>query len=465
MKFFLSKISKLFESGNFIILVGILSILPFLVISIFNNPSADDFCFNCQSRDLGFWEAQLSWYNGWTGRYFSTAILSIKPLISEPFLLYKLIPVILITALGASLYYLSSLLLVKLKKKDFFILTFFIMVLYLIKMPSISEGFYWLAGSITYQLANIISIMFLCFLIKLIETNEKKYLIFSILCTILIIGSNETSMLLIDFFIVVIFIFKYLQLKKIDYSILIILIFAIIFSLIVIISPGNTVRALSFPNNHLIIDSTFNSIIAAYSFSIKLLPIIIISSLIYFDYFNVKINISTSKIFTVNPILLFIIIFFIPLIGFFASFWSMGDPPQQRTINTIYFYFLLGIIYLTLVLFFKSKESKNSFMIFSKWFRYLILLIIISELASQNNIRNAYSNLISGSAYEYNLALKNRYEKIRNNKGNICYVPELVNKPITINFDDITSNPENWKNSCYASYFMVEKIIAMPNND
>lgn len=465
MKFFLSKISKLFESGNFIILVGILSILPFLVISIFNNPSADDFCFNCRSRDLGYWDAQLSWYNGWTGRYFSTAFLSIEQLISEPFLIYKLIPVVLITSLFASIYYLSSLLLINLKKKDFFILTFFIIVLYLIQMPSISEGFYWLAGSITYQLANIITILLLCFLVKLIETNEKKYLMFSILCTILIIGSNETSMILIDFLIGIIFLFKYHQLKKINHSILIILIFAFTFSLIVIMSPGNTIRALRFQNNHQIISAIFHSVLAAYFFSIKLLPIIIISSLIYFDYFNAKINVSTSKIFNVNPIFLFFIIFSIPLIGFFPSYWSMGGPPPQRTINIIYFSFLIGLIYWILVLFFKSKKSKNNFIVFSRSFKCLLFIMIFGELVSQNNIRNAYSNLISGSAYEYNLALKSRYEKIRNNKGNICIVPALINRPITIYFDDITSNPENWKNSCYASYFKVEKIITIPKND
>ena len=210
-----TKISKLFRSDNFIISIGILTILPFIVISFFNNPTADDFCYNCQSRDLGFWNAQLSWYNGWSGRYFSSAILSIKPLVSDSFLIYKLIPIILLISLFTSIYYLSSLLFVNLKKRDFFILTFFILTLYLIQIPSISQGFYWLAGSITYQLSNILAILLFCFLIKLIETNEIKYLIISIFFAFLVIGSNEASMLLISFLIGVIFILKSIQQKKI----------------------------------------------------------------------------------------------------------------------------------------------------------------------------------------------------------------------------------------------------------
>lgn len=86
----LKKISTLFKFDNFIIIIGVFSILPFVLISYFNNPNADDFCYNVMSRDLGFLQAQINWYQGWSGRYFSTAILSIQALVSNTFLLYKL---------------------------------------------------------------------------------------------------------------------------------------------------------------------------------------------------------------------------------------------------------------------------------------------------------------------------------------------------------------------------------------
>ena len=60
LKELLDIIAKLFKSDNFIINIVFLLILPLIIISFFNNPTADDFCYNFHSRDLGFWDAQLS---------------------------------------------------------------------------------------------------------------------------------------------------------------------------------------------------------------------------------------------------------------------------------------------------------------------------------------------------------------------------------------------------------------------
>jgi len=457
----LTKISNLFKSDNFIISIGILSILPFIIISFFNNPTADDFCYNCQSRDLGFWNAQLSWYNDWSGRYFSSAILSIKPLVSDSFLIYKLIPIILLISLLTSIYYLSSLLFVNLKKRDFFILTFFIFILYLIQMPSISQGLYWLAGSITYQLSNVLAILLFCFLIKLIETNEKKYLIISIFFAFLVIGSNETSMLLINFLIGTIFIFKFVQQKKINYSLLILLIFILIFSIIVIKSPGNTIRASSYPNKNQIFYAIYKSILAVKSYLGIWLPFIIVFTFIFFDYFGKTINIKTSKIFSINPIIVFLVIFSIPFIGFFTGYWSVGRTPPFRTINVIYFYFLIGFIYLTFVLFFRLKQNENNFITYSKWVKYSLFIMIFIQLGKENNIRVAYSDLLSGQAYNYDLELRNRYENIQKSKNDILYVPKLTYKPITIFCGDITNDSKDWRNQCYDSYYKPIKIITI----
>ncbi len=457
----LTRISKLFKSDNFIISVGILTILPFIIISFFNNPTADDFCYNCKSRDLGFWNAQLSWYNDWSGRYFSSAILSIKPLVSDSFLIYKLIPVLLLISLFISIYYLSSLLLVNLKKRDFFILTFFILVMYLIQMPSISQGLYWLAGSITYQLSNILAILLFCFLIKLIETNERKYLILSIIFAFFVIGSNEASMLLISFLIGVIFIFKSFQQKRINFSILILLIFVVIFSAIVIKSPGNAIRASYYPNKNQIFYAIYKSILAVKSYLGIWLPFIIVFTFLFFDYFNKKIEIRTSKIFNVNPIIVFLIVFSIPFIGFFTGYWSVGRTPPFRTINIIYFYFLIGLIYLIFVIFFKLKQNKNDFINYSKWVKYSLFIIIFIQLGQENNIRTAYSDLFSGKAYNYDLELKSRYKIIQNSSNDILYVPALTFKPTTIFCGDITNDSKDWRNQCYDSYYKPINIITI----
>lgn len=436
-----------------------MSILPFLVISFFTNPTADDFAYNSKSRDLGFWDAQLFWYHEWSGRYLATAILSVKPLVSDSFLIYKLIPVLLLISLFISLYYLSSLLLVNLKKRDFCIFTFFILAMYLIQMPSVSQGLYWLSGSVTYQLSNILAVLLFCFLIKLIETNERKYLALSIFFTFLVVGLNEASMLLITFLIGVVFIFKSIQQKKFNFSILILLIFAVVFAVIVIKSPGNVIRASTFSNKNQFFYATYKSILAGTSYLVVWLPFIIVFSFIFFDYFGKKTDIKISKIFNVNPIIVCLIVFIIPVIGFFTGYWSTGLNPPSRTINIIYFYFLMGLVYLTFVVFFKLKQKRNDFITYSLSVKYLLFIIIFIQLSQENNIRTAYSDLVSGKAYNYDMELKNRYKIIRNSSKDTILVPMLSFKPRTIYFGDITNDSYDWRNQVYDSYYKPKTII------
>ncbi len=458
-------LSKLFKNDNFIIFIGTLSILPFLLISIFNNPTADDFCYNCQSRDLGFWNAQISQYTNWTGRYFSSAILSIEPLVSGSFLIYKLIPIIILISLFVSIYHLISLLFTNLKKRDFYILTFLIMTMYLFQMPTISKGFYWLAGSITYQVSNILAIFLFCFLIKFIKTNKLLYLILSILFSVLAVGTNEVSMLFINIIVGVIFIFKSIQKKKIHYPILILLIFTFIFSLLVIKSPGNTIRADYYPNKEQFFYSIYKSILAVKSYLGIWLPFIILFTLLYFEYFNKNINTRASIFFNVNPVIVLILVLTIPFIGFFTGYWSVGRIPPFRTINIIYFYFLIGLIYLTFVMFYKLKKGQKNFIFYSKWVKYLLFLILIIQFGQKNNIRTAYSDLLNGKAYKYDLELKNRYKNIRNSTSDTLYVPMLVSNPETIFCGDITSDSKDWRNQCYDSYFKPKTIILKTNEN
>ncbi len=458
MQTIITKISKLLKSENFILFVGILTILPLIIISFFNNPTADDFCYNCKSRDLGFWNAQFSWYNDWTGRYISSAILSIKSLVSGSFLFYKLIPILLLISIFISIYYLCSLLFSNLKKKDFCLITFFVMIMYLFQMPKISEGLYWLAGSITYQVSNIFTILLFCLLIKFIQTNKLLYLILSILFSIITVGTNEVSMLLINIILGAVLIFKSIQKQKINYPILILLIFTFVFSIVVIKSPGNSIRADYYPNKEQLFYSIYKSILAVKSYIGIWIPFIILFTILFFDYFNKKNNAKALIFFDVNPIIILIVVLAIPFIGFFTGYWGVGRIPPLRTINTIYFYFLIGLVYLTFVLYFKLKKENRDFITYSKWVKYLLITIIIIQFGQKNNIRTAYSDLLKGKAYNYDLELKSRYKIIKNNSNDTLYVPILTSKPKTIFCGDITSDSKDWRNQCYANYWKFTAI-------
>lgn len=452
-------VRKVFTIQTLIFSVSIFSLLPLIIISFYNHPSSDDFCFHCKSRDFGFWNAQWDWYNQWSGRYFSSAILSIRLLVSGSFIVYKLIPITLLFSMGLAIYYLSKAVFSKFSNRDSFILAILCLTMYLIQMPSITQGFFWLSAAVTYQLANVLTVMFGFCLIKLLEGNQMRYLIASIVLSFAIIGSNEVSMIYINYLVGVVLIFRFVQHRTLNYSVLVLLLCSILFSLIVINAPGNMIRKEFYSGKYNLADAFIDTVKALKNYLSNWLPLIIALILIYYHYLGKRIGAFTSNLFRINPLLLFLIVFAFPFIGFFAVAWQLGSLPPWRTINVIYFHFMFGLIFLSFGMLYYFNDRNRAFKIFSRWIRYLVIITLFISLIRENNIRAAYLDLFSGSAYKYDSEMKKRYELIGNSASDVVYVPALSSFPSTIYSDDISDDPKDWRNMCYSSYYHLKTII------
>ena len=83
---FSSTYLSLFE--GLLMVFSILIIAPYFILTYFNNPSIDDFSFAIKTLDLGYWQAQVSAYTIWNGRYFSSFVLSAHPMVFESYLFF-----------------------------------------------------------------------------------------------------------------------------------------------------------------------------------------------------------------------------------------------------------------------------------------------------------------------------------------------------------------------------------------
>ncbi len=458
MKYLKLKLSNYLYSDTYLITFGIFTIVPFIIISLFNHPAADDFCFYNKCRDMGFWNSQTDYYIMWTGRYFSTFLLSVYPLSSKFFFIYKLVPIGLIISLVISLYHLMRLLFERLEKNGVYLLTFYVIIIYFFQMPTTSQGFYWLSGSLTYMLANILTILLFYYVIKMMRLAKIKHLLIAIFLSFTLIGLNETSMLIVTFLLGIILIYNSINVKKVNYLLLILVIFTVIFSIIVIVAPGNIGRGSHFPDRHKLIFSTVQSILEIQKYLSKWLPLTIVFTILLFDSLNKHTQASVNSIFDVKPIfalMLFVIILFI---SFFPGYWSMGICSPDRTINVVYFFYVLSFLYLILVIFYHLKRKNINFISISSGVKYLLICIVIINLYQKNNIRTAYADLINGNAYKYDSELRERYKFIGNTNHDTCIVPELKNKPYTIFVCDITFDASDWLNDSYNT-FWKKKIV------
>lgn len=463
-----SKIKKISLS-----LFLIITILPFLILSFFANPMADDLAYTNVVHKFGFLKAQAHWYNGWNGRFFSDGLLSVNPLVFDWMFGYKIIPAMLILLLFFSIFLLTNEFCDNsLPRVDRLMMTVVIIFLYFYKMPSIPEGLYWMAASITYLLPSILTIFLLVVIIKLNKENryinKLFFLIISACLCVAIVGSNEASMLILLILLLSILFINFLIHTQIKKDILLLLLITIIASFVVIFAPGNARRAAYFSAHDMgySILSSFTATIIHLrnwlSLPILLLTIMYIPvGYTLTNYFNTK---NTKNIFSVNPFISIFLSLILVYSGFFLGFWSLGDLLPTRTIDVLYLIFLLSYFFnLQVLIYYLCIKFK---LVFEKLPTYVVLMLFLLlvgwSLKGHNNIRIAYADLLKGRAYRYNEEIKKRLIAIEACESEICEVEGLKNKPASLFVVDITADEKDWLNQTFSTFY--KKTVRIKTN-
>jgi len=176
-------------------------VIPFFVISAYNNPSGDDFDWLQGIRQRGFIGQTEAYYNAWTGRYALTSFyLFLEPTVHNPnFLPYKLFPVFLIILLAIAVMLLLKSVFPKAGWCHTSLFGCLITAFYIATMPSPSQGLYWFSSSSNYFFASILAIFLftILFFLSRVQKMPAKIL-FSVLAIILIIfscGANEITLI------------------------------------------------------------------------------------------------------------------------------------------------------------------------------------------------------------------------------------------------------------------------------
>lgn len=454
------------QKNNLIFLVSlVILIVPYIYLSFFANPAADDFTYAHKGKALDFFSTLINEYLNWNGRYTSNVFVLINPITFNSFLLYKLIPVFIIV-----LTFLSYLLFVKTLFRHLFskinscIISLLLSLLFIYQMPIISEGVYWYTGAVTYQLGNIFSLVFISLLVQYVKKkflfeNNKIHLLILTLMLIFTIGFNEVLMLLLSFFILI-FLFVQIRNKLENRNLAIYLfILSLFFSLIVYIAPGNSIRESNFSNIHNFSHSTVYSIAQTGRFFviwISSVPLLLLSFLFFFLNKTLSKN---SKIFSVsfylNPFFSTLFLFVVIFVSIFPAYWSTGMLGQHRTLNVAYYFFIL-FWFINLNVWFNYFENRLSkIQSPNKKVNYIVVCIIIGFFAFTRNGYSSLTDIIYGKASSFNKQMNERYDVIKSSKDTIFF--KLINNPPKcLLIYDISDNPEHWLNRCYAVYFECE---------
>lgn len=157
----------------------------------------------------------------------------------------------------------------------------------------------------------------------------------------------------------------------------------------------------------------------------------------------------------------------LPIILQFPAWWAMGGWPPARTLDAIYFLFLVGwylsIGALTIRL---LQRDKMALLLQADRTPGAVILLLLSVLFSfavlQSNAFKGLKTDLFDLAEPYHEYMTQRYtliEAAQQNGLRNLVVPDYTGEyPRSLYFNDIMPDPEHWRNVCYADYFELESI-------
>lgn len=479
---------KLLKNEKVLSLISVLILLIILIPLIINaqyaNPVNDDFNYSTEVKKAydenhlvidaltaGI-KRTVEQYKNWQGTYFGTFIMTLNPYTFSSSL-YKLAPIILILLLLLSTFLLAYVInkyYIKTTIYQVIIITSYIVSAYLLFIPSTAQGIYWFNGAWYYTFSFILLQTYISLLIIRLKSNIKfkKYFMSFLLIfiSLAIAGENFSTSTFLLCFISLLTILLFIKHNSNKYFVLLLNILVLTGWLIVVLAPGNAIRASYINFNGNIFKAGLLALYGGMKYSFKWL---FTSYLIIFILiFNKKIInlIKNCKYSFKNIILVLISAFLLFSVQLFPTTYTFGGFGPSRLQNIIYFssiWFNLFIIIYISGYIIKNKQFK--FIISNRMKKIIIILILISSIVISLNLNSYYNysfyyitaNLINGKAENHNDEYIERINQIINSDEREIILNPLEYYPrglLVIDLSELNNN----SNSKFALYFNKDKI-------
>lgn len=472
----------------------ILLLLPMTVLSFYNVPSADDYTFGTAMyqwvQENGFHilgmircaiQNMVWYYFNWQGRYSESFIASFMP---DIFGLYWLSALVILFALISAVTYFVYIMVRYFAGKEKFwisvLLAVFACIAITQKIPSAVEGFYWFDGAQAYMLHHAFYIWMCAFCIQYFFLRERRFqiaciVIISILTILAAGGNNVTSFTSILTYVVFVAISLLIKKKR-----LLIFPFAIsiIGFMISFLSPGTVIRGGGSSNY----TSILGTIIKCFRWTLRQYILewtsadILIMLLVLTPFLSkIIINIIKQYKFKFRfPVLLVLgsICFLAAMSS--PAFYILGESGPLRMRNIIYVnYILLLILNYTYFLGWLAMSRKNINLLYRIADVYTMItpkygvLIILGSIfwLSIGTVENygtsfeAAKELVSGQAARYHQEYMERKKMYEDEILEEVEVEPYSVTPQLLFFDDITDDPQNWKNLGVSNFYGKKTVI------
>ncbi len=454
-----------------------LGVMPFVALSFYAHPQNDDFLFAVMALEKGWAHANAFWYLNWTGRFTSTAIMSMSPVVFRSVATYQWAAACVITVLWLSTWAaISAAAPVGTSRPRRFLLSTTLLAMFLNGMPDVGQGLYFMTGAVTYQAGGALLLLVWAFTLRGrgsgSSDRQRPLLVAAVaVATLLAAGTNEIVALLSVGVLAYRTLVVRLESSRLDRTLVLLLLVALSAASVALLSPGNQVRAASQERD--LAAALVGAVEAGASFGwqwISRTPLVPVAVLLLPSLAAG----APARRRTVHPavaVLAFVATYlacFVPPL--FGGGLRDGDevvmaPLEPRTLNLIFGFFVVGFLAVLRAVASWYGGGRGFSWPPAARVGFTAAAVALAVAPGNARLRTAWGDLLSGSAAEYDRGQSERYRAIASCPTAICAVPPVV-LPSSLSAGDNAIDPradgphiQSYKQISYAAYFGKMGIV------
>lgn len=440
--------------------LGLLFLAPFLILTLYNHPSADDFPLTHTARDWGTYTSVVGYYKCWSSRYTSIFLMSINPLVFDSLNGYKLCTPLIFGIIVFSIRFFLNQAIAFTSKLQSWIASMVYVLVLIGTAPSLVEGFYYMGGAFFYQSGNAIMVLIAGSLLlhppkeKWLPLEWKSSFWLGVQATLVFLlgGCNEMTMMFGMAMIGMCWLYSIIQTRKIHAGWTILFFSSAFATWLVLSSPATFFRMQA--SGGFVRSKTDALIAATTQVGTSLSEWLTIPAFVFLMWtiFSLPVTKKIPQISKIYARMFSAISVFLFLFCFVPSFLGEGFL-QGRTANGLQFIFLF--LFVLNVVFWKRTSVENISGEERKFYLRpeFSLLVCVVFLFFSPNFLLAFDDLKTGEAKEYSDQRDARIIRMQTTQGDSVWIPAVTHKPKSIFYGDIGDYPNPWYDNHFAGLF------------
>ena len=444
-------------------------------------PCADDFNYGTQVHrsfvETGSVAAALSaafktvagFYTGWQGTFSACFMMAVQPAVFGE-QLYFLTPVIMLSSLLAGLFCFCCVVLPEVfgvKKHIAALCAACVGILCTQLVPSPVQGFFWYNGAVYYTFFYGLFLMSIALAVLVVKKGGLVRT--ALLCALAaFIGGGNYVTALSSAMLAVGFIVLLALMKNAGFKRLILPTLCLLAAFAVsILAPGNAVRQAAAGESMGAVKAVAESFKTGMSYSFSWLSVPLLGSVVFLIPALWQ-EAKSSKFAFRFPLAVSLLSYCFLSAMFCPSIYALGNEGDKRLVNIIFFaYVLLWVlnVFYWLGWIARKKQLQPGVGRISLVKTVVLLGVMGIGYGAGLFLGNSYTSLMavgllrSGDAQLYYDSAMERTEILKDETVTDAVLKDYPVKPYLLFFDDVTTDPNDWRNTAAAEYYGKNSVV------